>query len=171
MWSILETATGPRRVGAARLLVQVGTSRSIPLLMTMLDDPATQRAALHGLAQWMPDAELARFASRTSDVEQRKHLVRALLERRTQESTACFLGLVSSSELRPQALAIVGEMRNPPVEPLLALLESSQPGLRLAAAQALARLPQPDVAWRLSEHLGGLARQEALMALLMSRSS
>jgi hypothetical protein len=119
----------------------------------------------------MPDAELARFASRTSDVEQREHLVRALLERRTGESASYFLGLVSSSELRAQALAIVGQMSNPPVEHLLALLENSQPAPRLAAAQALARLPQPDVAWQLRDRLGGVARQEALMALLMSRSS
>ncbi|HTM53217.1 MAG TPA: HEAT repeat domain-containing protein [Pirellulales bacterium] len=169
--SILDTATGPRRTGAARLLVEVGTSRSLPLLMSLLDDPATHEAALRGLAKWMPDAELARFASRTSSIEERSQLVGALVERRTQESTTCFLGLIGNAELRAQALAILGEMSNPPVEPLLALLESSQPALRLAAAQALARLPQPEVAWRLSEHLGGVARQEALMALLMSRSS
>jgi len=168
---ILQTAIGPRRTGAARLLVEVGTSRSLPLLMSLLDDPATRQAALRGLAKWMPDAELARFASRASDVDERKQLVGALVERRTQESTSFFLGLIANTELRAQALAILGEMSNPPIEPLLALLESSQPALRLAAAQALARLPQPDVAWRLSEHLGGVARQEALMALLMSRSS
>jgi hypothetical protein len=158
------------RLPAARLLARLGTPRSLVALADLVADPLTAPAALEGLARLATSRDLARRAAAEPNPRHRISLIAALLARRSDDSTALYLALVDDRRTRPEALAAVGRLADPPSEPLLRFLESPRGAQRLAAAQALSRVPDPAVAERLCQALGGIGRQEALVALLLSTS-
>jgi HEAT repeat protein len=170
LWDAVRQAEGKRRLGAARLLARIGTHRSLGVLIELAGDSLTHEAAVLGLARLAAAPEVARLAASEPDPRLRQHLLAGLLARRTSESTGYYLGLVQQPRTRSDALAAVVAMDDPPAEMLLDYLDSPQSSLRLAAAQALSRLADPAVAERLCQSLGGIGRQEALMALLLSSS-
>ena len=167
---IARQGDGGRRLGAARLLSRIGTARSLSLLTQLAGDPATHEAAIGGLARLAGERELARLASVEADERLRRDLLKALLERRTPDAVAFYLDFVSEPRLRAYALGALTETENPPAELLLAYLESPQNSRRLAAALALSRLSDPVVVERVCASVSGIGRQEALIALLLSRS-
>lgn len=93
-----------------------------------------------------------------------------LLARRTPEAIAEYLSFVANSKTRRAALAALGRSSAPPIDLLATYLANPRKKSRLAAAQALATLDDQHAVERLVESVPGIGRQEALMALLASRS-
>lgn len=171
LWKAVRHGDGKRRLGAARLLARVGTPRSLPVLMELVGNPAMREAAVLGLARLVGPQDLARLAAVEPEARLRRHLLDRLLAQRTQEAIGLYLILVHEPRMRSDALAAVAAMDDPPADLLLAYLDSPQGSLRLAAAQAVSRLSDPAVAEQLCQSLGGIGRQEALIALLLSQSA
>ncbi len=170
LWKIVRQASGKRRLGAARLLSRIGTPRSLGVLMELASDPATHESAVLGLGRLAAVHDLARLASIEPDAELRRQLLRMLLARETPESVGLYLGFVNEAGSRSEALGVLAEMEDAPAELLLGYLESPQRPVRLAAALALSRVPDPAVVERLCASVWGIGRQEVLIALLLNRS-
>lgn len=172
LWEIARRGSPERRRGAARVISRIGTAQSLPILADLMNDPTTHEAGILGLCRLASVADLARLATVELDPELRRSLLSTLLARRTEESVGLYLGFVNDQNFRTDALAAVATTTDPPVDLLLAFLESSQKSWRLAAAQTLGRLPDPEIAERLSESVfRGVGRQEALIALLLSSNA
>ncbi len=93
-----------------------------------------------------------------------------LLASRSPLAAARFLSLVAEPTQREAALAALKRAQNPPIDDLAAFLDDPRRPVRLAAAHALSTLDDARAVERLSQSVGGIGRQEALMALLASRS-
>ena len=157
------------RRGAAIALSRIGTPRSLNVLVDLTRDPLTHAAAVSGLCRLGRAVDLASLATVEADSKLRRKLLATLLERQTEESVGLLLDFVRSPGFRADALAAAETVEQPPVDLLVGFLESPQKSTRLAAAQALGRLPDVDLPERLSgSALGGIGRQEALVALLLS---
>ncbi len=100
----------------------------------------------------------------------RRNLIQTLVVRGTPTAVSRYLNLLGSPALHLEALAAVAEMDDPPIDALAKFLDDPRPPLRLAAAQALATRTEALAVKRLSQSVGGIGRQEALMALLASPS-
>lgn len=170
LWSVARQETGRRRLGAARLLSRIGTPRSLPVLVELAGDRATHSAAMLGLARMAGDDELARLASMERDSDLRRQLFAMLASRATPRALAHYLSLIDQQATRDEALRALADVASPPVEPLFRYLESPRQRVRLAAALALSRLPDPAVVGRLCASVRGIGRREALIALLLSPS-
>jgi hypothetical protein len=170
LWTSVRPGDGKRRLAAARLLAHIGSPRSLPVLVELAADPLTHEAALGGLGRLADDRDLARLAAVEPDERLRRQLLGVLLARGTSESVGLYLELVQHRNTRSDALAVLAQMEHPPADALLSYLESPQGAWRLAAAQALSRIADPAVFERLCQSLGGIGRQEALVALLLSPS-
>jgi hypothetical protein len=169
LWNIIPRATPARRLGAVRLLARIATPRSLSILADLTNDPATHAAAIEGLGGLVSAQDLAQMATVEPDAPLRRHLLSTLLLRRTDEAVGLYLEFVNNPRSRSEVLDIPAGMKNPPVDVLLTFLSRPQPSVRLAAAQVLGRLPQPEIAARLSESVYDvIGRQEALVALLLS---
>lgn len=172
LWAAVRQGSAERRLGAARLLSKVGTPQSLPVLTGLLNDPASHKLAILGLGRLAGAQDLAQLVSAEQDADLRRHLLAALLARRTEESVALYLDFVTEPVSRSDALGALGAMADPPADLLFAFLECPERSQRLAAAQSLARLRDPQVVRRLSELVpAGIGRQEALIALLLSPSA
>jgi HEAT repeat protein len=159
-----------RRLGAARVLSQIGTRRSVPVLIELAADSSTHAPAVLGLARLVDERNLAQLVARERDAALRRRLLGALIAWRTPAAVGLYLELVNSQPMRREALDVLQNMSDPPAEELLAYLESPQNSLRLAAGLALSRIPDPDVVERLCDAISGIGRQEALIALLLNES-
>ena len=172
LWELARRGSSERRRGAARVISRIGTAQSLPILADLMNDPTTHEAGILGLCRLASVADLARLATIELDPELRRSLLSTLLARRTEESVGLYLGFVNDQNFRTDALVAAATATEPPVDLLLAFLENSQKSWRLAAAQALGRLPDPDIAERLSESVfRGVGRQEAIIALLLSSNA
>lgn len=170
LWKIVRQAGGERRLGAARLLSRIGTPRSLMVLVELASDPATHAAAVLGLGRLAADHDLAQLVVVEPDAGLRRQLLRMLLARETPESVGLYLAFVNEAASRSEALGVLAAMKGPPAELLLGYLESPQRPVRLAAALALSRVPDPAVVERLCASVWGIGRQEVLIALLLNRS-
>lgn len=171
VWQLIEQGDTTQRLGAVRLLAELGTQRSVPLLERLTGEPELHEAALLVLAPLVNDRQLAWLADREPETKLRSVLLGQLLERRTPESAGWFLRFVDQPRTRAVALDIVASLENPPIDLLFSFLESSQTAQRLAAAQALAHCRDPLIAERLcTTAIKGVARHEALIALLLHSS-
>jgi hypothetical protein len=171
LWEIIAREQGDRRSNAVRLLARIGTARSLPLLVGLTNARATHEAAIFGVGRLASNGELARLASADPDLTTRRTLMTMLLERRGAEAIALYLDLVGRKQTQSEALDALSRMADPPLDVLFGFLESPRKSSRLAAAQALAQLPGPEVANRLGEFVfRDIGRQEAMVALLLSRS-
>ncbi len=172
LWEMAASADARQRRGAAIVLSRIGTPRSLNVLMNLTRYPDTHPAAVAGLCRLAAASDLANLASVEVDPPLRREVLAALLERQSQEAVGMYLQFVRSPDHRADALAAAAKVEQPPVDVLVGYLESPQKSTRLAAAQALARLGDVDLPERLSASaLGGVGRQEALVALLLSRSA
>jgi HEAT repeat protein len=170
LWKIVRQSDRERRLGAARLLSRIGSPRSLPVLMELAADPAIHEAAMLGLGRLAADHDLARWASIERDAALRRQLLSMLLARNTPDAVGLYLAFVNEAGSRSEALGVIAEMENPPAELLLGYLESPQQPVRLAAALALSRVPDPAVVERVCASVAGISRREALIALLLSSS-
>lgn len=169
---LAEAGPGASRLAAVRLLSSVGASRSVPLLVAMLDDPDAADASLEALGRLAGEQTLADLAAaRAADPAVARQLCSALLRRGTPEAMQSYLGLVVAADTRGSALAALDGLAEPPVEFLLGELSAPQVTRRLAAARALGRIDGPATTALLAERVarGGTGRREALAALLCSR--
>ena len=171
VWQLIEQSDATQRLGAVRLLAELGTQRSVPLLERLAGEPELHEGALLGLARLVNDRQLAWLADHEPDAKLRSVLLGRLVERSTPESVGWFLRFVDQPRTRQGTLDIVAGLDNPPIDLLFSFLESSQTAQRLAAAQALARCREPEIAQRLcTTAMEGVARHEALVALLLHSS-
>ncbi|MEX2114926.1 MAG: HEAT repeat domain-containing protein [Pirellulales bacterium] len=171
LWSVVAQGDASRRLGATRLLARIATWQSLPVLEELANDPATRMTAVLAIARLGSARNAAQLASIEPAGELRQALLRTLLERHDEESVALYLNFINGQEFRGDALVALDAASDPPIDLLLRFLDSPQKWIRLAAARSLARLPNPEIAERLSgAMLNGYGRQEALLALLLSSS-
>jgi hypothetical protein len=170
LWKVARQGQEAERVGAARLLARVGTSRSVPVLMELAGEPATHEPAVLGLARLGGDRDLAELAAIEPDAALRRQLLALLLARGTSEAVARYLNFISVPGSRAEALDVLAGTERPPADVLLAYLESPQGSTRTAAALALSRISDPAVVERLCDFVWTIGRQEAIVALLLNRS-
>ncbi|MBI2823615.1 MAG: hypothetical protein HYX69_02865 [Planctomycetia bacterium] len=169
--TIVRQSAGERRIGAARLLSRVATARSLPVLARLSDDPETHEAAIAGLARLADAGHVAQLVDAEQDANLRRPLLATLLERGTEESVGLYLDFVRREETNGDALDAVGLVAAPPTDALIGFLRSSQSTTREAAAEAVARITEPDALERIAAStVGGVGRQEVLLALLMNPS-
>jgi hypothetical protein len=171
LWEVIAQQEDDRRQAAVRLLAQVATPRSAPLLVELARNPKTHEVAVLGLARLASNDELARLAAGERDAALGRRLMGMLLARNTPDAVVRYLELVDHRQTRREALWALREMDDPPVDLLFGFLDSPQERPRLSAALALAQLGDPEVARRLSAFVyRDTSRQGALAALLLSRS-
>jgi hypothetical protein len=167
--AIVDRGDPKHRLAATLVIARIGTAQSLPVLAGLLGDPATHKAAIAGLCRLASPADLRWLVAAEPSSALRQNLLTALLARRTEESVRLYLEFVGDVGYRADALAASSAMADPPIDLLIAFLESPQSTLRLAAAQAVGSLPEVDIASRLIDSVyGGIGRQEALLALLLS---
>jgi hypothetical protein len=170
LWKAAREGEAEKRLGAARLLARLGTSRSAPVLVELAADPAMHEAAVAGLARVGTNRDVARLAATEPDTALRRQLLAALVSRGTSDAVALYLGFVSAPGSRTDALTALTGAEHLPADVLLTYLESPQGATRLAAALALSRISDPAVVERLCDFVWGIGRQEALVALLLSQT-
>lgn len=93
-----------------------------------------------------------------------------LLAGGSPRAAAQFLSLLAEPTSQKAALAALKRAKSPPIDGIAAFLDDPRRPVRLAAAHALSTLDDPLAVERLSQSVAGIGRQEALMALLASRS-
>lgn len=159
------------RPAAITLLARVGSRRSVPLLMELSRNNSTHRPAVQALARLSDAAALERVILNESDAELRRVLLSALVSRNEPVSLSVYLNFVHDPATASEALAVLDEIGNPPVDLLFDSLASSQQMERLAAARVLGRLSDTEVDRRLIRIAeSDITRQEVLLALLTSES-
>jgi hypothetical protein len=170
LWNILAGARQDYWEPAVRLLAEVGTWRSLPVLAAWSAHPETHGAATRGLARLADAGTLTRLAIREPDQGLRRQLLAGLLSRGTPDAVRMYLNFVSKPATTADALAAARCVDRPPVEQLFAILTGPAVSARLAAAQVLGRLDHPEIAQRLAHMAASnVSRQEALVGLLSSQ--
>lgn len=162
---------GRRRAAAVRLLSALGTRRSLPLLITMIDNPWTRGPAIRGVVRLADPHTLRQLIESRTRPDRRRRMLRAILEADPQRTLALFLEYVADPKTSALALAAAGAAENPPIHALIAALEAPRHSIRTAAARTLARVASPRVVRRLARMaIEDVSRRGALLALVVSRS-
>lgn len=143
----------PRVLAAVRLLAEIATESSVPLLRRLAGSPVTRVIALESLAWRMPPAEVAQLARRESDAALRTRLLIALVERDSDRALDEFLALVRDPSMASLALSSLGRVETPPLERLFAAVTGPRVDDRAPATMVLSRLGDPAVTERLYELL------------------
>ena len=159
----------PRRRAAVRLLAEVATPRSTPLLASLCDDRSVRADAIAGLVRVADVPTLAALAGAAVDDGERRRLVAAMLRRDPAGAVPAYLAMLADEAAAPAALAALDDVEQPPVEALFARLNDPRHANRLAAARALGRIDGPAVTTRLMAMVRrNVNRHEALVALASS---
>jgi len=157
-------------VAAIELVGYVGTAGSVPLLLELSRQPEAHAAAVRALGRLADSETLGRLAAEEPNADLQQELLAALVSRQDARSVAVYLALAAQPQTQQAALAALGRVDRPPVERLFQFLASPKREQRTAAAVALSKLDDPEVAKRLIRmvvHEGN--RQEPLLALVASR--
>lgn len=161
---------GEDRLTAVRVLAQLATRRSLPLLIQWRQSPRARRDVTYALARLAPPLTLARLARIEPTQELQIALLASLLERGDGQAVELFLGLARQPGTSAAALKAVRKVTDPPLEMLFACLQVPQVRTRIAAARVLAELNDPKVSQRLIQMVfTSESSHEALVALSGSR--
>lgn len=166
---ILRKSRGKRRLAAVRLLAQIATRQSYPVLLELVAWPPAHEPATRAVARLGDSMTLARMAQVEPSAELQRELSAALLARGDRASVALHLDLVRDPRTAAAALAAGRRVRAAPVELLFEFLSSRRVARRMAAAQVLGHLGDPAATARLAEMVvHNQGRNEALVALVAS---
>jgi len=169
LWAAVRQNRGFARTSAAELLARVATERSLPVLVELAQAHDTHAVAIMGLVRLANPRDLAILAANEPDAGLRRRLLAALVERGTAESIGLYLNFVERTAMRHDALVALGDVREPPTNVLLSYLRAPNVAQRQAAAQALGRIADPQLALALAAAVDDAGvRKEALVALLLS---
>jgi hypothetical protein len=169
LWGILGSPRPNQWEPAVRVLAEIGTWRSLPVLAHWSARPETHDPAMRGLARLADPRMLTRLALDEPDRTLRRQLLRGLLDRGTPDAVRLYLNFVRRAETAADALAAARHLNRPPVDQLFAVLQGPDVSARLAAARVLGRLNQPEITQRLARMAtDNICRQEALVGLLSS---
>jgi len=157
----------PAQAKSAEQLVREPNAYERLVLKTRARAQQAQVPAM--IAEYQAEREIATTAEARGASADDLSLDR-LLASRSPLDAARFLMLVAQPTTQKEALAALERTTNPPIDNLAAFLDDPRRPVRLAAAHALSTLDDPLAIERLSQSVGGIGRQEALMALLASRS-
>jgi hypothetical protein len=156
----------------AERFCKCATARSLPLVLKLARDPKLRAATANALDRLADAPTLATLAREWDASGERRKLITALLNRRSQQSLSLYLDLVTQKQTCGDALAAIEHVDQPPVDELLMALQGPRADLHLAAAWALGRIDGPDVTRRLIQMIDDdQNRREAFLALAASRSS
>ncbi|HEV2294977.1 MAG TPA: hypothetical protein VGR35_14075 [Tepidisphaeraceae bacterium] len=161
------TEINARRRAAVRLLAELGGPSSAALLAKAARDPKLSAEAMPGVAR-LGDVESLVALTRAAHPGPRREAVAQLLGLGSERAVTEFLALVLDDATREDALAALHGASAPPVEQLMAALDSAHVDRRLAAAKSLGTLcHRPDVGAALRQMVTtNRHRREALAALL-----
>ncbi len=166
---VIQTTRGARRLAAVRLLSEVATAKSAPLLVKLANDPRTCQAALPGVLRLGDFQSLADLARQTHSHVIRQKLLSALLHREANEAVPLYLAFVEEPATATDALAAADDAPQPAIDELFARLDDPHLDVRLAAARALGRIDGPAVTRRLAAMVErNVNQREALAALITS---
>jgi hypothetical protein len=169
-WQLLrriDQFQGSRRAAAARLLGMIGSRRCVPMLIELYRQDETRKEALAGLARLAAPEELSELVLAETAPERQRELLAALAGRRDLRAMRIYFQWVANAKTSEIALAALAEVSAPPVDLLLALLDSQRQADRVASAIVLGRLRDPRISdlliRRAMKDAGG---QESLLALV-----
>lgn len=143
MIAIARAGPADRSAAAVKVLVEVGTERSLPILLEAMGEASLRGVVEAGVARLADPQSLARLARAEKDPSTRRRWIAALLERDPVVALPPFMWFVSDDadrELREEALAVIRGMSHPPVEALTAMLDDRSMDRRFAAACVLGRV-------------------------------
>lgn len=136
----LEESPEDQRTAICRLLAVFGSQRSVPALLQQGRSETSQAVALATIEAIVGVEHWADVARGTSNAELRQAIARRLLSADSSPALLAYLELVGDPMLRDDALAAAVDLRDLPIEPLVALLDHEQESVRLAAAVTLGEL-------------------------------
>jgi hypothetical protein len=158
------------RPAAARLLAGLRLRSTLPVFIELARQPDIKAIAYEQVIAMADDATLARLAQAEADAQDRRRLLAALVERDRPQATLAYLRQVVDTRTSGSALDALDEVRNPPVDGLVAQLDNPDARVRFAAAKALGRINGPAVTARMAALVErDVHRREALAALMYSR--
>ena len=157
----------PRRRSALRMLSELGTPSSLPLLSRAAADPKFTEVAMPGVAR-LGGSGTVLALTRAAQSDVRREAISALLKFDDDRAVSEFLAIVLDDARRGDALAALHGSHAPPVERFIANLEHPQVDRRFAAAKALGSMcDRTDVGLTLRRMVDqNDRRREALAALL-----
>ena len=160
-----------RRLAGVRLLSEIATPRSLPVLLSLADHEETRATVLPGVIRLASAVCLADMARREPDMLNQQRMLRRLAEMDSPEALQLYLQFVDDQDTRAIALDAIDDTAEPPVAPLMATLRDPRMSMRWAAARALGRVAEPHVIDALAGMVvQGLGRREAVITLLCSDS-
>ncbi|HEX4795277.1 MAG TPA: hypothetical protein VH370_15890 [Humisphaera sp.] len=167
-----ESANDPAQSAAIRMLAFVGTEDSATFLVPLLRQPRTRQDALTSICRLASLPMLWRLLPAARDDAERRQLIAAALQRDPAAAMGDYLRLVEDPRTRAVALDALDQMNHPPVQQLIAALNTSRVTDRLSAARALGHIDGPYTTAQLVSRIqNNVNRREALAALLLSRGN
>lgn len=154
-----------------QLLGEFGTPRATAALVAASDRDALRPAVVDALERIIGVDQFHGIVRQTRSRELRADLLERMITADSDAALRGFLSLVLSEKLRPEALAVADCAVEPPVGPLMKLLEDDDKSTRLAAAVTLGHMNGPAVTAALIELVTDRpsASAEAWVALLACR--
>jgi HEAT repeat protein len=158
-----------QRNAAQRLLGAIATQNSVQWLLAVLQNKDCPTEVVEAVARISTVEQLAaRVRTEPSPKRQQIWLV-ALFERGSPQAIGEYFRLIDHPLTSSAALSAAGSAKKPPVEELLAVLQSPRISNRVAAARILGSLNKPTVSRRLIElAMNPGTRREALIGLMCS---
>jgi len=167
---LVEESRGATQGVALRLLANLATRESLMVLVNHSLRARCPDEVSTAIERLCETQELAELAYRANTSARRQVWIAAILRRDATQSTPVYLALLRDPQITADAVAVIADAENPPIEGLFAALASPDKAERLVAARALAARNDPAVSTRLAQIvMQDNARREALVALLMSK--
>jgi hypothetical protein len=157
--------------------VVIGKPLTAELKLAMLVADGASRSPRPPLPQASPEPPRLDLSHLLVDVrspsaDRRKAALREMLSRGDAASVAAYLTCLREEPLRDESLAALHALHKPPIDALIAHLDSPLVENRMAAAEALGEVCDAAVASRLAAMVqSNTNRREALAALLSARSA
>ncbi len=120
----LQKVEGEKRVVLLRLLGEVATGRSLPLLLEFLDDPSTRYAAMPGVIRLGGARTLATLVTQETDPLTQRRLLAQLGRSDPRQVVPVYLYFIEHEETSASALSALKDIPAPPRGSVLRLFET-----------------------------------------------
>jgi hypothetical protein len=161
--------TAPQRRAALRLLSHIATAESQSTLLLALSEADCPEETIRAIGRLASVEQLVALA-RNGDWPQRQRVwLAAILQRKTPDAVAAYLELAADAATSTAVIQAARGVKDAPVDELFAALTNPRVATRVAAAEVLGAVDDPNVSKRLAKMaLANVGRREALLALLAS---
>ena len=136
----LPTSPAAQQTAICQLLGALGDERAVPGLLKLADSRVAGDAALRAIASLTRGEQWLELARQAPNRPVRVAIATRLLTVGDRPALLAYLSLVYDEALRDDALTATVEMRELPIESLVAFLDHSEEPVRLATAFALGRM-------------------------------